>query len=363
MLLGISPDDGEKKRFFFLSGICTALVFGFRQPCGEVTLLAQLLAVAILARVRGRQVLKYALLPLLAGTAAVLLLYAVYLTAAKAWQDYLLQNFKFISNFAYRRGGSGDLATLLETFFPRSESINYIFCIIPLAALVLFFWHSRKCFSAPQELAKDLPLITLLLFGLSSYHQYYPVPCVRHLYWGALPMFGAYALVLQNIALSQTLEKYKKVFAFCLLLPVLIWGGGLRMYGGLYRLSEFFRRESTGLPGLRMIRHGRMELFICQFAEYLNKNLSPELKQRGVFNYTADGVWAVVLPEAKGFRNPMFVNWKQDVYADYPAKAMEYVDRNRPVVLADTPFFHPSYGKVNEFQYMGKTYSLYLPLR
>ena len=207
---------------------------------------------------------------------------------------------------------------------------------------------------------KELQLVTLLLFGLSSYHQYYPVPCVRHLYWAALPMFGAYALVLQQIALSG-LEKYKKTLAFFLLLPVLLWGGGLRMYGGFYRLSEFFQRRSTDLPGLRMIRHGRMELFICHFAAHLNQNLPPELKQRGVFNYTGDGIWGVILPEVKGFKHPMFVNWREDVYADYPAKAMEYIDKNHPAVLADAPFFHPSYGKVSEFQYMGKTCSLYLP--
>ena len=37
------------------------------------------------------------------------------------------------------------------------------------------------------------------------------------------------------------------------------------------------------------------------------------------------------------------------------------IDRNRPAVLASTPFFHPSYVKVYEFQYMGVVYSLFLP--
>ena len=72
------------------------------------------------------------------------------------------------------------------------------------------------------------------------------------------------------------------------------------------------------------------------------------------------GAGAVILPGVKGFSHPMFVNWGRKVYANYPEKVMAYIDKERPAVLASTPFFHLSYVKAGEFQYMGTVYSLYL---
>lgn len=345
--------EREKGIFFFFSGVCTALVFGFRWPCGVVTLGAQLCAWIIAARCRKDTARKmYMLLP---GVSVILALYAVYLTIGNAWQDCFRQIFSFVGKFAWERGGSGSVSQWIETFLPHTETTNFIFAFIPLAVLFLFFFSCRRFFTSPGSMEKDLPLITLLLFGLAAYHQYYPVPCVRHLYWGAVPMMGAYALVLQKIFSSADLNRARKgLYIFLLILP-LVWGGFWRMYAGLFRVSEFYLRQSVDLPGVRYIRHGRGEQYICSIAQEFR------LKLRSVFNYTADGVWSCLLPESKGFEHPMFVNWKQDVYADYPEKALEHIDRNRPAVLASTPFFHPSYVKVYEFQYMGVVYSLFLP--
>ena len=244
MLLG---EEKEKKIFFFLSGICTALVFGFRWPCGVVTLFAQLAALMIAARCRQSAQsnnIKTAGV-LLSGAGVILALYAIYLTVGGAWQDCFRQIFSFVGKFAWERGGSGSINSLFETFLPHTQTIDFIFAFIPVAVMLLFFYSCRKFFSAPGSMEKDIPLITLLLFGLASYHQYYPVPCVRHLYWGAVPMMGAYILVIQKIFYRAELEKYKKgLYIFLLMLP-LIWGGFWRMYGGLYRVSEFFSRQTV----------------------------------------------------------------------------------------------------------------------
>ena len=359
--LFLLADEKKRVSFMYFSGVCALLTFGFRQPCGAVTLTAQILALLTAARCRdGFALFRRKLAFLLAGAASTAAVFALYLTIGHAWRDYFRQTVSFVGNFAFHRGGGGAIAPLVETFLPHSETMNFIFAFIPLAALGLFFFSCRKIFSAPRSMAGDLPLTALLLFGLASYHQYYPVPCVRHLYWGAVPMFGAYALLMQKIAAGSDRRK-KVLFLFLLALP-LVWGGGLRMYGGLFRLSEFFVRTAADVPGLRYIRHGRGEQYICRLAADIGNNLPPILKQRGVFNYTADGVWSVVLPPVRGFGHPMFVNWKKDVCPDYPEKAFAFIDRVRPAVLASTPFFHPAYVKVFEFSYMGVNYTFHLPV-
>ena len=354
-------DEKKNLSFMYFSGVCALLVFGFRQPCGAVTLAAQILALLIAWRSRDDAALfRRKLAALLAGAGTTAAVFACYLTLGHAWRDYFRQTVSFVGGFAFRRGGGGAIYPLVEAFLPHTETMNFIFAFIPLAALGLFFFSCRKIFSAPRTMAKDLPLIAMLLFGLASYHQYYPVPCVRHLYWGAVPMFGAYALLMQRIASGADLRK--KVLYLSLLALPLLWAGGLRMYGGLFRLSEFFVRTPTDVPGLRYIRHGRGEQYICRIAADIRNNLPPVLKQRGVFNCTADGIWSVVLPPVKGFDHPMFVNWKADVYGDYPQKALSFIDRVRPAVLASTPFFHPDYVKVFEFSYMGVNYTFHLPV-
>lgn len=355
-------EEKEKKVFLYLSGICAGLVFGFRWPCGVVTLGAQLLSLAVagFCRKEGRKYLKNTTV-LLGGFGTVTALYALYLTLGNAWRDCFQQIFSFVSKFAWERGGSGSAFQFLETFLPHSETTNFIFAFIPLAVLGLLLFAGRKIFSASGETVRELPLITVLIFGLAAYHQYYPVPCVRHLYWGSVPMMGAYVLLIQRIFVSARLPRFRKgLYLFFLILP-LIWGGFWRMYAGLFRVSEFFRRQTSDFPGLRYIRHGRSEMQICNIAWDIKQNLPPHLKERGVFNYTADGVWSVVLPPCKDFQHPMFVNWLQNVYADYPGRAMAYVEAKRPVVLASTAFFHPVYVKVAEFQHMGVVYSLFLP--
>ena len=343
--------EKEKNIFFYLSGICTGLIFGFRWPCGVVTAAAQVCALFFASKIRpgGKKSLCLG-----GGILTVLCAYSLYLTAGSAWSDCFRQIFSFVGKFAWKRGGSGSFVSLFETFLPHSETTDLIFAFIPVVTLGLFLFSCRKFFTVQGKTVQTLSLLTLLLFGLASYHQYYPVPCVRHLYWGAVPMMGAYIFAVQKIFCSQSLERFKKVLYITLLFLPLIWGGFWRMYGGIYRVSEFNLRRSVDLPGLRYIRHGRGEKFICDIAQDLR------LKNFKVFNYTADGVWSVILPEAKDFNHPMFVNWGRDVYADYPEKVMAYIDKERPAVLASTPFFHLSYVKAGEFQYMGTVYSLYL---
>ena len=172
-------------------------------------------------------------------------------------------------------------------------------------------------------------------------------------------MMGAYVLLMQRIFVSENLPRLRKgLYLFFLLLP-LVWGGFWRMYAGIYRISEFSLRQSVDLPGLRYIRHGRAEKSICQIASDLNLKLPPHLKARGIFNYTADGIWSVILTPCKDFDHPMFVNWQEQVYRDYPTRAMAYIDSRKPVVLASGYFYHPSYVKAAEFQHMGVVYSLY----
>jgi len=170
------------------------------------------------------------------------------------------------------------------------------------------------------------------LAGLASWHQYYPVPCVRHLYWAAIPMFGVFALACEHLWRSSGRKVQCRIAAGALFvmaaLPI-----GVRLYGAAMLLDHFGTFRSIDLPGVRHMRLANAEYEALNDLKSAYEALPPHLRARGVFNYTPDAVLSAAFPETK-FRHPMFVNWKDDVYRDYPARAMDHILTVRPAVVS-----------------------------
>ena len=207
-----------------------------------------------------------------------------------------------------------------------------------------------------------LKYLLLGLAGLVSWHQYYPVPCLRHLYWAAIPMFGVLALTCQKLWCAGTLRLPKR-FCAVLLAFVALFPVGFRLCFGAFPLLKSYSgfHRVTHLPGLRNMRLSRRELGALEPMWQIYNLLPPEIKGRGVFNYTPDAVLSVMFPET-GFRHRMFVNWGGKVYPDYPAEALAYIQRVRPPVLSQQPMILPDYQLVLQTELYGLQYWFYVPL-
>lgn len=88
------------------------------------------------------------------------------------------------------------LSRLLEDLFPVKQS--GIFIVLPFAGLYLFFSElcvilkNRKNFSWEIQ-KKSVLLLTVALFSLAQWHQYWPVSEIRHWYWGGFTLMGSLA--------------------------------------------------------------------------------------------------------------------------------------------------------------------------
>ena len=164
-------------------------MFGLRQPCGLTAFLSAALFAFLLFSCDRKKALQYAA-GFFSGAAALLAVYAVLITCWNAWSDYILQTWSHALSFALKRGsGGGAYGDFVINFFPFITGdrgyIDAVFAVFPLLTIGMlgYFFLSGKW-------KAQLPMVLLILFALGAWHQYYPVPCMRHLYWAAVPMMA-----------------------------------------------------------------------------------------------------------------------------------------------------------------------------
>ncbi len=339
------------------AGVMAGLAFGLRQPCGAVLLAAGVIALGI-KYVAIRPPFLNALRELglyLAGTGAVLAVYAIYLTAAGAWQDYYIQCIRFPLNFAGNRSGGNDWGRIFDSFIPLGSG----FTVFPWVTFGFFLYSLRQLWHKKE--GKYLNFATLAVIGLASYHQYHPVPCVRHLYWAAVPMMGVYVLALDEIWRTPVLRKSVRAAAIAFLLAGPVITAGIRLYTGYDRLVTMPYRQRVDLAGLRgMLLTPSEARYTVRFRAVLEALPEP-LRGRGRLNLTGDGLYAVLLAPNGVDPHRVFVNWGDQIYGDYSRVMEEFVRRERPVILSKQPVPYPGYRPFAGFPAKDPEYYLALP--
>ncbi|MGE4565824.1 MAG: glycosyltransferase family 39 protein, partial [Victivallaceae bacterium] len=321
------------------AGVMAGLAFGLRQPCGAVLLAAGVIALGIKYFVQ-RPPLLSAIRELgiyLAGTGAVLATYAIYLTAVGAWQDYYTQCIRFPLQFAGERSGGNDWGQIFDSFIPLGSG----FTVFPWVCFGVFLYSIWRLWR--QKESKYLNFATLAVIGLASYHQYHPVPCVRHLYWAAVPMMGVYVIALNEIWRAPILRRSVRVAAIVFLLTGPGLTAGIRLYTGYDRLVTMGYRQRLDVEGLRgMLLTPSEARYVLRFRAVLEA-IPEVLRGRGRLNLTGDGLYAVLLAPDVVEPHRVFVNWGDLVYGDYSQVVGDFVRRERPVILSKKPVPYPGY--------------------
>ena len=353
----------DRERWFFpaLAGVSAACAFLARHPCGVVSFLAGAAALALSScylRSKWRHLGFFA-----AGFVALLTLFSLYLSLAGAWSDYIRQCFGFVGGFAFERGG-GSWGEMTGRFFPVFDGLfpfDVFYSFLPLvcvaAGVAAFLRMTRDEVPARR---RTVGFLTVVLAALASWHQYYPVPCVRHLYWAAIPMFGVFAFVCEKLWRATSRRRQCRVAAAALFVMAALPVGARLYFGALPFLRGFGDRRSVDLPGVRHLQLSSGEYALLEGLRCAYGELPPGIRERGVFNHTPDAVLSVAFPET-GFRHPMFVNWKGDVYRDYPALALSYILKHRPPVVSAEELSLPGYVPVFGGELYGRRYIFYAP--
>lgn len=327
-------EERGRKIDLFITGVAAAFAFGCRQPCGLVLALGIMMALVAQWYFGGQKIQRLLRNSgiLLGGIVAVIVPFVLYLWVNRAEEDYWIQTFAYASRFGWQRGGSGDLVNILITFLPYDST----FVVFPLAALTVFILALRRLWQKnAANYLHALQIFTVAVLALASYHQYYPVPCVRHLYWAAIPMFGVFAYLLQWLW-QRPWPKACRVTILALLLIYPVSAVCYRMYYGAVRLNA--PRQTVDIAGLR-----GMKLHTPEANYYLRMQkefarIPAEFQKQPYVNFTPDALLCIFFPTQNN-PHPMFVNWENKVYGDYLEQMRQFVAERHPVIIGVRPIF------------------------
>ena len=361
--------DGKRWYFAVIAGMAAGMTFLARHPVGVVTFLALWIALffeMMLNQQEKKRVWSWFKNGVLvtSGMLVIIISAGVYLLCSGAWHDFVLQCWTFVLNFVHGRGGSGSWSYFAESLFPFTTDLGLwdsIFGLLPIAALAWLFIGVRRASADRSTLKENLLICTLSIFALGSWHQYYPVPCVRHLFWAGVPFFGFWVLSFQKLWFASDRFRPVCLAAAVLLVIVFLAAGFVRINAAVNRLGGSSRRTVATMPGIRGMKLTTAENRMISGVRSLFDSLPEHIRKRGVLNCTTDGLWSVLLPESD-FSHPQFFWINNTVYPDYYVKLDTYIRQFRPVVLYNQPLYLENYFPAAMWQYMGENYTFAVPL-
>ena len=357
--LRFCEEDKNETKYAVYSGLCAGIMFGLRQPCGLTAILSGALLTWIFYSWNKNKAAKYAA-GFFSAAAALFIVYALMISYWNAWHDYWIQTWSHALSFAVKRGsGTGTYSDFVINFFPFVTGdrgfIDIIFAFFPLITLGMLGYMFLK-----GEWKNNISMVCVILFALGAWHQYYPVPCMRHLYWAAVPMMIVF---IWSISKFITHGKAKGIIAVCVLLLILLMPMLFRGYFGARRINTAANRVTSSVSGIRGLLLFAHEKRIAEIMHNINFVLPPELKQRGVFNHTPDGIWSIILPPCRDFKHPMFCRLGDEIYPDYDNEAFRYCLEKRPVVISSVWQSLPEYTLIQPLNYNGVDYFILIPQR
>ena len=353
----------------FLCGIFAGLTFLSRHPVGVVTVVAMAgaLFVEVMlkypAKERFMKFLKTSSLSV--GTALlVIAAAAIYLICNNAWDDFVLQCYTNVSKFVHERSDGSSWGYLSESLFPfitDAVFFDSIFAVLPLTAMAWLLIAVRRAVRNKGESEKDYMLCAVSIFALGAWHQYYPVPCVRHLFWGGVPFFGLWVLSVKELwAVDSTRRIWCRIAAVLLIVHA-VYCSYFRLFSAWQRLETSVNRRQLDIPGIRGMKLTRAEYAMLTGVLSTIEQLPEDIRRRGVLNYTAEGLWSVILPPTR-FSHVQFLWLKDALYPDFEEKHIQYIRMFKPVVLHSKPIYLGRYIPLVSWQYMGVDYTISIPL-
>ena len=370
------------------AGLCASATFLCRQPVGALLSVSGAVVPLILqsrfhtsreGRLQNGLHFTFGnrfLLGYVAGGVTPALIILAWLASNQALDDWYEQNILWPREFAKSFLSSGNLyncfftAAILPVAVLLALTVSLIksvrkqrsLCLL-LSALAGGSWillATRKPYLISLEiLLKLIPLTTvgfvyllaakrqwhilawafqrgLLLPVLASWAQYYPVPCIRHMFWGATPIIGLFMFLL---------SRFVPVRSGVLAISVVVMATPLawqRFQEGQVHLRNTVASNTFGTPldGMRPYSEkirGRASWYVSfekdvEWFTTLRAELQEHYRNVPVLLAGNDAM-LTLLTENRENPGPYFVSWKElAAFGDENAKS-RFIDNRRPLII------------------------------
>ncbi|MCX6985205.1 MAG: hypothetical protein NT118_10725 [Lentisphaerae bacterium] len=269
--------------------------------------------------------------------------FLVYLGLKDALADWYFQSIRFMFSFGIE---DREATSLFKCLFPGSVFIVFPLVTLSVLCVSLYLLVNRK---SDAERPMGLMLIVTAIIGLASWHQYFPVPCFRHLYWASIPMLGFYAFAIQGIVnfsgkavpLHLRPGLSKPLLIVILLLP---------FYSTVTRMAKDMPAKLMSISESRVFYDSPLKYMLLCDSEYqlfkafrsVMGRLPPEFANSRGINFTNGAFFSLYFPNGNNFF-PMYVNFGNSVYPDYAYQAGRVLAECRPIVISHKKLEFPDY--------------------
>jgi hypothetical protein len=341
-----------QSRCLILAGLACGMAWMFRWTVG-LCLFVAIVLFLILDRMdlKGAEEktnalgIEKSLLAASVGFTAVLGLSFVFLMLTSAVYDsYLQMMTSHALDFGIAESPLKHLTRILPFFFwsarcpsPAADMpVPGPWAFIPLVCVFMFLLEASKLFGSDfHPSRKDRISLLLAVTGLASLLQYYPVPCIRHLFWAATPVFG-----LMSYGVWRAFTGARPIVAVVstLLIGYLFLGGQLldrvtKAWGRMASASSVDLVAPDFVRGMKVTPHMASEL--DKLTRKMNE-LERAYPCKPVVVVHRDAAWNLLPKNAYRFHK-VPVYWKTDrIYPDYGEKLNEIIRRHQPILLRGT---------------------------
>ncbi len=355
LLCAIRYLETARSRELVLSGVAGGLSFWCRQPVGALLCVGMYLMLSVISLrgtlPRGRTVGEFLAswsrswlgrvgkTTLLFGGGVLIVnsIVWLWLFAYGALGDWWKQSIVFAKLFGGATyGHEFTLKQVVDCLFPAGDMRVWTLLAIPVAVQLM---RSTARFLDPAASANSVEAAAALLasaVAVTSWLQYFPIPCVYHCYWASIPMFGVFAYLFysSHISASRAVRSLVVVAVF-----------GVVFYKDIsWRIeSAKPRLQSQGelirsIPTLRGMYTTQAELWSYDALASLIDSYHRIHPEGGVVTTSRHGLFPALAVKQATF-HPLYMMWDEimpKVYPEAVAVRDEYIKNHLPLVVGPT---------------------------
>lgn len=330
--------DTDKAGWLYSFSALTALSFWARQPVGMVMLLGMVIVLAVY-QIFYRRLSVKKVAWCIGSYATVHILFLSRILVEGAFHDFWIQSIKGTLGFNESKNiNESMLSNLISSLFPIKYN-SIIWSIIPsvllFSFLVLFIKLVRDKIKG-NNISKDrIAFIFFIIFSVASWHQYYPIADVRHIFWAAVPMIGCFCTVVYlfcKFLCNRIQKKYIKPSVIAVMVIIMFFGKYIfyNIKSGINKYNEprkaYFNESYTIINGLYLTKE--QADFQNELVEVM-KGLKGKYPEKNVVNLTMMNTYTY-------FQNynfhPEFFPLEHIDY-DYHSIVTEYVGEAFPIII------------------------------
>lgn len=332
--------EAAPERYAAASGVSASLALWCRQSAGGLLLPAIAIFLLFMAASdrRTREAGLRRFFMFLGGAAAVTSLFLLWIFLNGAVKDMWLQSVLFPMSWADGKAPVLPLPAFFDALFPVHRNYwqqrSLVWAVLPAAGLLVFFNSARGFLRRAPSGTQSAAVFAAAAVCLSSWAQYYPVPCERHVYWAAIPLTGLFAYLVRRL-LRKSPAFYRNAGTAAALALLFAPDVTARLREGAIKLSREYVILQTPevLRGMKVPPHDA--LFFGAVESEINEYFTSR-PGGALLNYSQDPLYAAFAPGPGGVP-PFYMHWAEleKLYPEHQARLSSYAAAVRPLIFSN----------------------------